>query len=63
MPAKRLLFKSAAREKILKGASTLVDAIRVTPGPKSKCVLIDKKWGRPIVCNASKLPKPIGRCW
>jgi len=51
MPAKRLLFKSAAREKILKGASTLVDAIRVTLGPKSKCVLIDKKWGRPIVCN------------
>lgn len=51
MPAKHLLFKSAAREKILKGASTLVDAIRVTLGPKSKCVLIDKKWGRPIVCN------------
>src|SRR5690242_20336070 len=51
MHAKHLLFKSAAREKILKGASTLVDAIRVTLGPKSKCVLIDKKWGRPIVCN------------
>jgi len=51
MPAKRLLFKSAAREKILKGASTLADAVRVTLGPKSKCVLIEKKWGRPIVCN------------
>jgi len=51
MHAKHLLFKSAAREKILKGASTLVDTIRVTLGPKSKCVLIDKKWGRPIVCN------------
>jgi chaperonin GroEL len=23
----------------------------VTLGPKSKCVLIEKKWGRPIVCN------------
>ena len=51
MAAKRLLFKSAAREKILKGASTLADAVRVTLGPKSKCVLIEKKWGRPIVCN------------
>src|SRR5689334_4061978 len=25
--------------------------MRVTLGPKSKCVLIEKKWGRPIVCN------------
>jgi chaperonin GroEL len=23
----------------------------VTLGPKSKCVLIERKWGRPIVCN------------
>jgi chaperonin GroEL len=51
MPAKRLLFKSAAREKILKGATTLTEAVSVTLGPKSKCVLIEKKWGRPIVCN------------
>jgi chaperonin GroEL len=51
MASKRLLFKSAAREKILKGATALTDAVRVTLGPKSKCVLIEKKWGRPIVCN------------
>ncbi|HVB55354.1 MAG TPA: chaperonin GroEL [Candidatus Acidoferrales bacterium] len=51
MPFKRLLFKSAAREKILKGATALTEAVRVTLGPKSKCVLIEKKWGRPIVCN------------
>jgi chaperonin GroEL len=51
MPFKRLLFKSAAREKVLKGATALTEAVRVTLGPKSKCVLIEKKWGRPIVCN------------
>jgi chaperonin GroEL len=51
MPFKRLLFKSAAREKVLRGATALTDAVRVTLGPKSKCVLIEKKWGRPIVCN------------
>ena len=51
MPSKRLLFRSAAREKILAGASALVDAVRITLGPKSKCVLIQKKWGRPLVCN------------
>jgi chaperonin GroEL len=51
MAAKHLLFKSVAREKVLKGATALTDAVRVTLGPKSKCVLIEKKWGRPIVCN------------
>ncbi|MGA8144017.1 MAG: chaperonin GroEL [Candidatus Acidiferrales bacterium] len=51
MPFKRLLFKSAAREKVLQGATALTEAVRVTLGPKSKCVLIEKKWGRPIVCN------------
>ena len=51
MAAKHLLFESEAREKILKGATALADAVRVTLGPKSKCVLIGRKWGRPLVCN------------
>src|SRR3990172_7217693 len=51
MTHKRVLFRSAAREKILQGATQLADAIRVTLGPKSKSVLIDKKWGVPLVCN------------
>ena len=51
MAYKKLMFESAAREKVLKGAATLAEAVRVTLGPKSKCVLIEKKWGRPIVCN------------
>jgi len=51
MPGKQLLFRSAAREKVLRGATAITDAIRITLGPKSKCVLIQKKWGKPIVCN------------
>ena len=51
MPHKQILFRSAAREKILRGATQLTDAIRVTLGPKSKSVLIQKKWGAPVVCN------------
>ncbi|HWB12150.1 MAG TPA: chaperonin GroEL [Gemmataceae bacterium] len=51
MSHKHLLFRAEAREKVLRGATALTDAVRVTLGPKSKCVLIDKKWGRPIVCN------------
>ena len=51
MAHKRVMFRSAAREKILRGAAQLADAIRVTLGPKSKSVLIQRKWGAPIVCN------------
>ena len=51
MAHKQVLFRSEAREKVLKGASQLADAVRVTLGPGSKSVLIERKWGTPIVCN------------
>jgi chaperonin GroEL len=51
MTAKQVLFRSAAREKVLRGAAQLADAVRITIGPKSKSVLIQKQWGTPIVCN------------
>ena len=51
MTSKKILFRSQARDKILRGATQLADAVRITLGPKSKSVLIQKKWGVPIVCN------------
>lgn len=51
MNYRKLAFRAAAREKVLKGATALYDAVRVTLGPKSKSVLIEKKWGKPLVCN------------
>jgi chaperonin GroEL len=51
MAHKHLLYRSEAREKVLRGATAIADAVRVTLGPRSKCVLIEKKWGMPIVCN------------
>jgi len=51
MPYKHLLFEADAREKVLRGASAIADAVRVTLGPRSHSVLIEKKWGAPIVCN------------
>jgi chaperonin GroEL len=50
MSSKKVLFRSQAREKVLSGATQL-DAVRITLGPKSKSVLIQKNWGAPIVCN------------
>ena len=51
MPHKHLMFHSEAREKVLHGATAIADALRVTLGPKSRSVLIEKKWGKPLVCN------------
>ena len=47
----QILFRDDARAKLLAGASTLTDAVRVTLGPKSKSVLIEKKFAAPLVCN------------
>jgi len=51
MSYKNLLFRTDAREKVLRGATQLADAVRITLGPRSKCVLLERKWGQPLVCN------------
>ena len=51
MTHKDVLFRSAAREAILRGTTQLAETVRVTLGPRSKSVLIDRKYGPPLVCN------------
>ncbi|MGV3593397.1 MAG: chaperonin GroEL [Gammaproteobacteria bacterium] len=51
MTQKLMLFHESAREKLLQGATQLADAVRVTLGPRSKSVLIQRPWGDPLVCN------------
>ena len=46
-----LLFHDDARTKLLRGATTLADAVRSTLGPEVRAVLIEKKFGQPIVCD------------
>lgn len=49
--AKKLLFDSEAREKLLKGINVLTEAVSSTLGPKGRNVAIDKKWGAPQVVH------------
>lgn len=49
--AKKLLFDTEAREKLLKGINTLTDAVAATLGPKGRNVALDKKWGAPNVVH------------
>ena len=51
MAYRQVFYRSEARERLLRGVSALADAVRVTLGPKSKCVLIEKRFGSPVVCD------------
>jgi chaperonin GroEL (HSP60 family) len=51
MAHKQVLFRSGARERILRGVAALADAVHVTLKPRSKCVLLEKRFGAPVVCN------------
>ncbi len=47
--AKQLLFNEQARKSILSGVTQLSDAVKVTLGPKGRNVVIDKKFGTPLI--------------
>ncbi len=47
--AKQLCFDEEARKAILRGVDKLADAVKVTLGPKGRNVVIEKKFGSPII--------------
>ncbi len=47
--AKEITFDTSARDRIKKGVDKLADAVKVTLGPKGRNVIIDKKFGAPMV--------------
>jgi chaperonin GroEL len=51
MPAKQLVFDAEAREALKRGADALADAVSVTLGPRGRNVILDKKFGSPLVIN------------
>ncbi len=49
MAAKDLKFGEEARKGMLEGVNTLANAVRVTLGPRGRNVVIDKKFGSPLI--------------
>lgn len=47
--AKNIVFSNDARQMILKGVDKLADTVKVTMGPKGRNVVIEKKFGSPLV--------------
>ena len=49
MAAKSIIYAEDARQAILRGVNKLADAVQVTLGPKGRNVLIQKKFGSPLL--------------
>ena len=49
--AKEIKFNEDARGAMLRGVDTLADAVKVTLGPKGRNVVLEKKFGSPLITN------------
>jgi len=49
MPAKELIYREDARAAMLRGVNALADTVKVTLGPKGRNVVLNRKFGSPLV--------------
>src|SRR5687767_14690007 len=47
--AKQITYGDESRQAILRGVNRLADAVKVTLGPKGRNVVLDKKFGSPVI--------------
>ena len=51
MPAKKMAYAEEARKTLRIGIDTLADSVKITLGPRGRNVVLDKKFGPPVVCS------------
>ncbi len=49
--AKQIIFGEEARRALEKGINALADTVKITLGPKGRNVVLDKKYGSPLITN------------
>ncbi len=49
--AKEIIYGIEARNKLMSGIDQLADAVKATIGPKGRNVVLDKKFGAPLITN------------
>src|SRR5512134_3409175 len=47
--AKDIVYREDARAAVMRGVNALADAVRVTLGPRGRNVVLDKKFGSPVI--------------
>ena len=51
MPAKEIVRDEEAQKALLRGIETLANAVSLTLGPRGQNVILEKKWGAPVITN------------
>ena len=51
MPAKEIVRDEEAQKALLRGIEALANAVSLTLGPRGQNVILEKKWGAPIITN------------
>ena len=49
--SKKIIYGQQARESLQKGIDTLANTVKITLGPKGRNVVLDRKFGSPLVTN------------
>jgi chaperonin GroEL len=49
--AKQIKYGEEARRALEAGVNTLANTVKITLGPKGRNVVLDKKYGAPLICN------------
>ena len=49
--AKKILYGTEARNALMSGVDKLADTVKITLGPKGRNVVLDKKYGSPLITN------------
>ncbi len=49
--AKQIAYGEEARKALMKGVDQLADTVKITLGPKGRNVVLDKKYGAPLITN------------
>ena len=49
--AKQIVFREDARYALERGVNALADAVKVTLGPKGRNIVLERKFGSPLITN------------
>ena len=49
--SKEILYGMEARSALLRGVDKLADTVKITLGPKGRNVVLEKKFGAPLITN------------
>ena len=49
--AKQIAFGEEARKSLQRGVDKLADTVKITMGPKGRNVVLERKYGTPLIAN------------